>query len=294
MEQFIEMFNNTSKDVMGFFPKVLLAIVVFVVTYFIAKVVKKLSLEFYSKIFKKSIDIAKLISKVFYYIILLIGVFLTLEILGLGSFLSKMLAGAGVLGIVVGFAFKEIASNLISGIIISAHRPFKTDDLVDIEGNFGKVKDIGIITTSIQTLDGQEVFVPNNLVYQNTFTNYSTFNKRRVVLKSGVSYGDDLKHVKEVAIDEVKKIDLVLENEAIDFYFTDIGSSTYNFELRFWIEFKKQTDYLEAMSELVVRIKERFEKEDISIAYSVTTLDFAVKGGTNIFDKAITVNTTQK
>ncbi len=90
MNQFIEMFNNTSKDVMGFFPKVLLAIVVFVVTYFIAKVVKKLSLEFYSKIFKKSIDIAKLISKVFYYIILLIGVFLTLEILGLGSFLSKM------------------------------------------------------------------------------------------------------------------------------------------------------------------------------------------------------------
>ncbi len=92
----------------------------------------------------------------------------------------------------------------------------------------------------------------------------------------------------------MKKIDLVLENEAIDFYFTDIGSSTYNFELRFWIEFKKQTDYLEAMSELVVRIKECFEKEDISIAYSVTTLDFAVKGGTNIFDKAITINTTQK
>ncbi len=294
MEQFIEMFNNTSKDVMGFFPKVLLAIVVFIVTYSIARLIKKLSLEFYSKIFKKSIDIAKLISKIFYYIILLIGVFLVLEILGLGSFLSKMLAGAGVLGIVVGFAFKEIASNLISGVIISAHRPFKTGDWVEIEGNFGKVNDIGIITTSIQTAYGQEVFVPNNLVYQSTFTNYSTFNKRRVVLKSGVSYGDDLQHVKEVAIDEVKKIDLVLEDEAVDFYFTDIGSSTYNFEVRFWIEFKKQTDYLEAMSELVMRIKDRFEKEDISIAYSVTTLDFAVKGGTNIFDKVITVNTTQK
>ncbi len=122
-----------------------------------------------------------------------------------------------------------------------------------------------------------------------TFTNYSTFGKRRVIFKSGVSYGDDLDLVKSSAMEEVQNMDSALKNEKIEFYFTEIGSFSYNFELRFWIPFARQTDYLKAMSEIIMRIKKRFEQEGISLAYSVTTHDFGVKGGINLFDKAITV-----
>lgn len=286
----LELFWKESEQaILNYSPKILIAILIIVVFYFIAKLAKRISLKFYSKLYQKESHIANIISVIIYCLILFFGIFLSLEVLGLESVLAKMIAGAGVVGIVAGFAFKEIASNAFAGFLLSVQRPFKKGDWVELDSKFGKVRTISLITTSIETIAGQEVFIPNQIIYSNSFTNYSSFGKRRVILKSGVSYGDDLEHVKSVALDEVKNIDVVLKNERIDFYFTEIGDSTYNFELRFWINFDAQADFMGAMSETIIRIKKRFEKEDISLAYSVTTLDFGVKGGVNLFDKAVTI-----
>lgn len=273
----------------NYLPKVALAFVVVILFYVTARILKKLSLKFYSKFFNKTSDLAKFISVTVYFFLLLSGVFLALEILGLEGVLSKLLAGAGIIGIVAGFAFKDIASNAFAGMLLNMQRPFKDGDWVQINEHYGTIEDIGWITTSIKTVSGQEVFIPNQIIYNTTFSNFSSYNKRRVIMTSGVSYGDDLDHVKRVAIEEVRKISVLLQDEEVDFYYTSIGSSTYNFEIRFWINFVNQQDYMNAMSETIVRIKKRFEQEDISIAYSVTTLDFGVKGGVNIFDDSLKI-----
>lgn len=274
-------------DTLSYLPRVFLAIVVLLVFYLLARFFRNFSLRFYQKVFKTKPEALSIIASSVYFGILFMGLFLTLEVLGLESVLSKLLAGAGIIGIVAGFAFKDIASNAFAGFLLNMQRPFKQNDWVNINNTFGTIIKIGWITTSIKTIAGQEVFVPNQLIYNNTFTNYSTFKKRRVIFKSGVSYGDDLDLVKKCAIEEVNKVSSVLKNEVIDFYFTDIGSSTYNFEVRFWVQFNHQKDYLSAMNEIIMRIKKRFEEENISLAYNVTTLDFGVKGGVNIFDKPI-------
>lgn len=273
----------------NYLPKVALAFVVVILFYFTARILKKLSLKFYSKLFNKTSDVAKFISVTVYFFLLLSGVFLALEILGLEGVLSKLLAGAGIIGIVAGFAFKDIASNAFAGMLLNMQRPFKDGDWVQINEHYGTIEDIGWITTSIKTVSGQEVFIPNQIIYNTTFSNFSSYNKRRVIMTSGVSYGDDLDHVKRVALEEVRKISVLLQNEEVDFYYTSIGSSTYNFEIRFWIKFVNQQDYMNAMSETIIRIKKRFEQENISIAYSVTTLDFGVKGGVNIFDDSFKI-----
>lgn len=95
--------------------------------------------------------------------------------------------------------------------------------------------------------------------------------------------------VRKCAIEEVHQTQDALLDQPIDLYFTEIGSSTYNFQLRFWIEFKTNDNYRRAMNDIIVRIKKRFQQENISIAYNVTTLDFGVKGGINLFDKKIQV-----
>lgn len=77
--------------------------------------------------------------------------------------------------------------------------------------------------------------------------------------------------------------------ENIDFFYTEIGGYSYNFILRFWIQFSDDRQYLEAMSECIMRMKKRYEQENISLAYPVTTLDFGVKGGVNIFDKHLKI-----
>lgn len=175
----------------------------------------------------------------------------------------------------------------MAGLLLNAQHPFKIRDWVDIGGSFGKVTQIGPITTTIHNVYGQDVYVPNQTIYASSLVNYSGCGKRLVVLKVGVSYGDELSRVQAATLDEVRGIEQHIEGEPIDFFFADIGSSTYNFEVRVWIRFEEQKDYLRAKDEMVRRIKSRFEREDFSIAYNVLTLDFSVKGGTNLFDKEI-------
>ncbi len=283
-------FNKIQSSIINYLPKIFFAIIIFFSIYFLAKFFRTASLNFYKKVFKRQqSDFAKIISVTIYFLLLLFGTFLALDILGLGGVLSKILTGAGIIGIIAGFAFKDIVSNIFAGILLNVQKPFKEGDWVEIENNYGTVYEIGWITTSIKTTTGQEVFVPNQLIYNNIFTNYSTFNKRLVVFRTGVAYGDNLDVVKKSALDEIKKVDGILKNEPIDFYFTGIASSSYDFELRCWIKFEKEIDYKKTLSEVIMRIKRRFEKENISLAYSVTTLDFGVKGGVNLFDKPIQI-----
>lgn len=291
LHQLFPIFKEWDDLAEHFLPKLFLAVLVLLFFWALAKIIRRISRKASARVSsrKKQTDIANFVSSSIYIVLIIIGIFLALEILGLDSVLTKVLAGAGIVGIIAGFAFKDIASNLFAGLLLNIQKPFKDNDWVTLDGEYGLILKIGWITTSIKSISGQEIFVPNQLVYNSTFINYSTFSQRRIILKTGVSYGDDLDLVKRVALDEISQIKAMLQSPPPDFYFTDIGGSTYNFELRFWIEFKEQTDYLEAMSETIMRIKKRFEKENISIAYPVQTLDFGVKGGVNIFDKPIDI-----
>lgn len=293
MEKELDFIKNTLNkwkvDSVEFLPKLFLAMLILLLTYLLAKSIKNISEKFYGKIFKENLEAVRLVNSVLQILIVLFGGFLSLEVLGLESIITKILAGAGIVGIIAGFAFKDIASNAFAGFLLNMQKPFSDGDWVKVDGNFGMINKIGMITTSIKTITGEEVFVPNQLIYNQSFTNYSSYKRRRVVIKTGVSYGDDLEMVKEVAIDEVSKIESVINKNNIDFYFTEIGGYSYNFELRFWVRFNKQVDFLSAQNEAIIRIKKRFEQENISIAYPVQTLDFAVKGGVNIFDDVIKV-----
>lgn len=275
-------------------PKLFFATLIFICFILIGKFVRNISYKFSTKLIKKNPHIVSIISSTLYFIILVFGIIVVLEFIGLDKMVAKVLTGAGILGIIVGFAFKDIASNLFAGMLLKLQGPFSKKDWVEIGSVYGEVLEVGWIMTRVHTITGEEVFIPNQIVYNNPFTNYTTFKKRMVILKTGVSYGDDLELVQRVALDEVNKMDIVLKDEQIDFYFTEIGGSSYNFNLRFWIKFHCNKDYLKAMNEIIIRIKKRFEKENISIAYPVTTLDFGVKGGINIFDKEIKITNTEK
>lgn len=291
IESINDLIDKWGLAVLEYLPKIFLATVTVIAFYLAAKILKKYSLKFYARVFENTYQVATVLSMALYVFLLLSGGFIALEILGLESVLSKLLAGAGVVGIVAGFAFKDIASNAFAGFLLSTHRPFTIGDWVSIDSEFGTIQTIGLITTSMKSIAGQEVFVPNQIIYNNSFTNYSAFGKRRVILSCGVSYGDDLDFVKKVSLEEVGKIRSLLKTDAVDFYFTEIGASTFNFEIRFWIKYDDQKDYLSAKSEIIMRLKTRFEEEGVSIAYSVITLDFGVKGGVNIFDKELKLST---
>ena len=100
-----------------------------------------------------------------------------------------------------------MVSNFFSGLLLKTHIPYKEEDWIEIDDKYGEVQNVGWLTTTIKNINGQEVSIPNQIIYTGTFTNYSLWSKRRVTIQSGVSCGDDLDFVKQVAIDEIKSMD---------------------------------------------------------------------------------------
>ncbi|MFU2080836.1 mechanosensitive ion channel family protein [Avibacterium endocarditidis] len=274
----------------GFIPNILSAIILLTLFYFLAKILSKTALRIYRRLFPANPRAAKGIEIGVKILIWFFGIILALEVLHLASFLTHLLAGAGIVGIIAGFAFKDIASNAFSGLLIKSEQPFEIGDWVNINNSIGKVVNIGLVTVELMTIEGETALIPNQMIYSDEFFNYSKLKKRRVILSTGVSYGDDLDKVRQVTLDLMQEWDFVIDKNDINFYFTDIGSSTFDFIIRFWVDFVTYEDYLESKSQAIMALKKRFEQENISIAYNVTTLDFGVKGGVNLFDKAIQIN----
>jgi len=112
-----------------------------------------------------------------------------LSILKLNTAVTSILAGAGIIGLALAFAFQDIAANFISGIFISFRRPLRVGDIVKVKDYMGKVEEINLRDTILRTFQGQTVIIPNKEVFQNPIENFSRLGKRRIDLWIGVSYG---------------------------------------------------------------------------------------------------------
>lgn len=115
-----------------------------------------------------------------------------LIVLGLSKTVTTLLAGVGILGLALGFAFQDIAENFIAGVLMAFRRPIYIGDLIESNDFVGTVEEINLRTTVIRTADGKHVLIPNSEVLQNSIVNFSRSSELRVDLACGVSYGDDL------------------------------------------------------------------------------------------------------
>lgn len=291
-EYFINLAEKWSDVIFIYLIKILLAALVIGVTYYLGKKIRYFYETKSKNYFAEKHHLNKFIAFSLSFGFMIIGYFIAIHILGLEGLLTQILASAGVIGIVIGFATKETTANFFSGILINIQVPFRVGDWVTINGQYGQVKQIGSLLTIVMTVEGQDVYIPNQLIYTGNVINYSSSGKRMAIVSTGVSYGDDLEKVKKVVMDCVPQIDGVITQSDDSLFlprifFTNIGSSTYNFELRVWINFKSHNQYMKAINDGIMLLKRRFEEEDICIAYEVTTLDFGVKGGVNLYDKPI-------
>ena len=271
--------NGWWETAVSMFPNFIVAIIVLVIFYLIAKYIKHLLKKFFQKFYGQS-AVINLFSNIVYLSVLTAGLFVALDILDLDKTVTSMLAGLGILGLALGFAFQEIASNFISGIILSINKPFTIGDIIEVDGNTGTVEFVSLRTTNIRTFQGQKILIPNKTIFQNAITNYTENGKRRVDLEVGVSYGDDLEKVQKVTLEAINSLDDILKEEAVEFFFTDYGDSSINFVVMFWTEYKKKhSEYMEAKHRAIMAINKAFNANDISIPFPIRTLDFGIKGG---------------
>ncbi len=274
----IEKLEDWIKALIEMLPNIVLAILIVIIAYFIAKVVRNIMRKIMGRM-TGHITLQHLISNIVFVAIILIGAFVALSILQLTTAVTSLLAGAGIIGLALGFAFQDIAANFMSGIIMAIRVPFREGDIIETKDKMGIVTDISLRSTILRSFQGQYHIIPNKDVFQNTITNYNTYGKRRVDLTVGISYGDDLEKVKQVVLDTIKDLPKVKQDDPIQFFYTEFGDSSINFEVRFWVAFKKQPDYLQLRSDAIIAIKKAFDENDIMIPFPIRTLDFGIKGG---------------
>lgn len=284
-----EKLNIWFEAIIKLLPNILLAAVVLVVGIFIAKFIRKIANKLISKI-SNNLTLNNLFSSIIYLTAVGVVLFTVLSILQLDKAVTSILAGAGILGLALAFAFQDIAANFMSGIFISFRKPLKVGDIVEIKDYMGKVVDVNLRDTVIETFQGQTVIIPNKEVFQNPIENYSYLQKRRFDLSVGVSYGENLEDVLKITLDAVSGIKELSKDDETKVFFVEFGDSSINLSVRMWINNPEQSVYNKVGSEAIMKIKKAYDANNIMIPFPIRTLDFGIKGGVQLGEMPIQVS----
>lgn len=269
-----------AESIVVMMPNFLIALIVFIAVYYVSKKLQSTVKSLLSRIIDNQ-ALVNFLGGLTRIATVLFGALIAIKILNLDDVVFSVLAGVGIAGLAIGFAFQDIAANFIAGIALVFRKdyPFRTENIIQTNDHMGVVKEISLRDTLIQTFEGQFVFIPNKLIFENAVINYSLLGRRRVDLGVGISYGEDLERVKEITVTAIETMDHRMENTDIEFFYTEFGDSSINFEIRFWVPFIKQTDFLRARSDAIISIKRAYDREGITIPFPIRTLDFGIKGG---------------
>jgi small conductance mechanosensitive channel len=259
-------------------PNLALAALIVVVGWLAARLVRYWSERLVSKM-TDSRTLRRLIGNSVYLLVILMGLFAALTVLHLDKTVTSILAGAGIIGLALGFAFQDIAANFISGIIMAAQRPIRVGELIGTNDHVGIVERIDLRTTELRDLQGIQVIIPNKDIFQSVLMNYTRHGIRRVDIGVGVSYGDDLEKAERVTLDAVRSVPDRLPDHDVELYYQGFGDSSIDLEVRFWIKATSNAHYQDMRSRAVKAIKAAYNKEDITIPFPIRTLDFGIKGG---------------
>lgn len=283
LERVIEKLESWYTEGLAMLPNIAVAVVVLVLFAFIAKGVSK-GIRKVSKRITHHNQLASLFATFGHLFILGLGVFIALEVLDLEKAVTSLLAGVGIVGLALGFAFRDGAANLMSGVIMAVQRPFRPGDIVETQDYFGVVERVELRSTTLRLMTGELVRIPNRLVFENALTNFTERKRRRVDLSVGVAYGDDLAKAKELTEQAVGDIEHRIQGEPVEVFFTGFGDSSIDMTVRFWISYSSQKDYLRARSEAIMAIKSLYDEAGITIPFPIRTLDFGVVGGEPLSD----------
>jgi small-conductance mechanosensitive channel len=184
-----------------------------------------------------------------------------------GVDLGGLLVGAGFLGIVVGLAARQTLGALLAGFVLMFSRPFEIGDWVEIGDHEGIVTDITIVTTRMQTFDGEYVMVPNDVVSSESVVNRSRKGRLRIEVDVGIDYDADPTHAAEVARDAVKQVNAVMRVPTPQVVVKEFVDSAVLLGVRVWIDNPSARRKWRTRTAVVSAVKEAFEREDVKIPF---------------------------
>lgn len=195
---------------------------------------------------------------------ILLGVYLFLKLAGLTEFAVAIISGTGLLGLILGFAFRDIAENFISSLLLTVQRPFRIGDVVQIEDYLGVVQKVTARATTLVDFDGNHIQIPNASIYKGVIKNLTANPNMRGHFIIGVGYDNDIKHAQQLASEFLSKHANILTQPEPQVLIDSLGSATANLKVYFWIDVEK-TSVLKMASVLMRELVVLFENAGISM-----------------------------
>jgi small conductance mechanosensitive channel len=260
--------GNLLANVILFLPKVVVSLIVFGATLFISSLAARL-IERRMERREASREATALLGKVARWSIIVLGVTMALQQVDFN--VTAFLTGLGVIGFTVGFALQDVSKNLMAGLLLLLQRPFRLGDGVTIGGYSGTVQAVNLRATEIRAWDGTYVLIPNADVFTSAITNFSRDTRLRLDLSVGVAYGTDLERARQIALETIAAIPGVQSEPAPKVVYGNLGPSTVDFTLYYWID-TREVGFFDAKDAGVVRILQAYDAAGVEMPYPTQTL----------------------
>ena len=184
---------------------------------------------------------------------------------------ASVIAVLGAAGLAIGLALQGSLSNLAAGVLLVTFRPFRAGEYVDLGGIAGSVLNVQIFSTTLRTLDGKIVVVPNGKIIAGNIINFSREPVRRNEFIIGVAYDSDIDKVKQILTDIITNDERVLKDRDITVRLNELGPSAINFVVRAW---SNSSDLQNVYWDVLERIKREFDAQGISFPYPQMDVNF--------------------
>jgi len=206
-------------------------------------------------------------------VVFLTGVYLVLQIAGLTNIAFTVVGGTGLLGLILGIAFRDITENFLASLFLTLQQPFRTGDLIEIAGVTGLVQRLTARSTTMMTLEGNHVQIPNATVYKSVIRNFSSNPNRREEFVVGIGFDDTISRAQEIALGVLQTHPAVLKDPEPWVLVSDLGKATVNLRIYFWLD-GSQHSWLKVRSSVIRLVKRAFQEDNISMPDEARELVF--------------------
>ncbi len=259
--------NDLMGNVITSVPQWIMAMVITILSFFMASVVKRIVVYRVTNSSKYSYskEVILLIDRAVYFGIILFGLIAAFGIIGI-----NIVTLLGALGLGLGFAFKDLFSNFIAGVVILTQKKFMIGDKIRINGIYGKIIEIETRTTQVQDFNGSVHIIPNAQLITSVVENITKNSFRRIIIPVGVHYSTPLPQAVKLALNSLKKHDQIVAKPETKVVVTEFGENAIILQIRFWIE--STLGLASIRSKVMQDLKKDFDAAGISISYPMRTL----------------------
>ena len=251
------------------FFQIISVFIVIIVGYFIAVIVSSYIRKTMLKA-KMTKILAEFSSRVIKILLIIFAISIGIGFLGIDVG-AAIISISVVSGFVLGFAFQETLGNLAGGFMIAITKPFKVDDYVDIGGINGAITNVGTSITTMKTFDNKRVIIPNSKIWGSPITNFTAFDERMIDMTIGISYSDDMVKAIKLTMDVLNNHQNVLKDPTPMVAVNNLGDSSVDLIVRPWV---KTIDYWPTRRDLIQKIKEAYDKNNITIPFPQRDVHF--------------------